>query len=91
MRSVGTRVLCGLAVALSAVMSVGAQERPAAVEKADPRIGLKGGFRDAGQASSNLELIASLPRPEGFFDPKAPAGEPVPPEKDPETEKKEEE
>jgi hypothetical protein len=84
-------VLWCLAVALSAVMSVGAQERPAAVEKADPRIGLKGGFRDAGQASSNLELIASLPRPEGFFDPKAPAGEPVPPEKDPETEKKEEE
>src|SRR5215217_1029543 len=46
----------------------------------DPRVGLKAGFRDAGQAARNLELVASLPKPEGFFDPKAPAGEPTGPE-----------
>jgi hypothetical protein len=84
--------MCCLAVVLSAAIQAGAQEqRPAAEGKADPRLGLKGGFRDAGQASGNLELIANLPKPEGFFDPKAPAGEPTPPEKDPEVAKKEEE
>jgi hypothetical protein len=36
-----------------------------------------------------MELVASLPRPEGFFDPKAPAGGPVPPERDPKTEEAE--
>jgi hypothetical protein len=43
----------------------------------DPRVGLKAGFRDAGQAALNLELVASLPRPAGFFDPKIPAGDPT--------------
>jgi hypothetical protein len=43
-------------------------------------VGLKPGLRDAGQAIRNLELVASVPRPEGFFDPKAPAGLPTPPE-----------
>jgi len=47
----------------------------------DPRVGLKPGVKDAGQAAWNLELIASVPKPSGFFDPKAPAGEPTPAEK----------
>ncbi len=52
----------------------------------DPRVGLKPGLRDAGQAARNMELIASLPKPQGFFDPKAPGGEPTGPEtKEPET------
>lgn len=42
----------------------------------DPRTTLKGGFRDAGQAASNMELIASLPKPTGFFDPTNPEGNP---------------
>ena len=42
----------------------------------DPRTTLKGGFRDAGQAASNMELIASLPKPTGFFDPSNPEGNP---------------
>jgi hypothetical protein len=41
---------------------------------------LKSGFRDAGTAIHNLELIWSLPKPDGFFDPKAPAGTPTPPD-----------
>jgi hypothetical protein len=39
----------------------------------DPRSTLAAGLNDAGQALLNLELLASLPRPPGFFDPKNPA------------------
>ena len=49
----------------------------------DPRVGLKAGFRDAGQAISNMALVATLPKPAGFFDPANPAGNPLPlPKKD---------
>ena len=67
----------GAVLALSAVMS-GAQDRGA-----DPRVNLKPGFRDAGQASRNMELVSSLAKPEGFFDPAQPAGAPTPPEQQP--------
>jgi len=60
------------------VATVSAQEPPAPA--GDPRTALKAGFRDAGTTIRNLELIASLPRPEGFFDPKAPGGLPTPAE-----------
>ncbi|MEO1369602.1 MAG: DUF305 domain-containing protein, partial [Acidobacteriota bacterium] len=43
----------------------------------DPRAGLSAGFQDAGQAISNLELVASLPKPPGFYDPENPAGLPL--------------
>lgn len=39
----------------------------------DPRAGLAAGFRDAEQAISNMELVATLPKPPGFFDPRNPA------------------
>ncbi len=42
----------------------------------DPRAALAAGFDDAGQALLNLELVASLPKPAGFFDPSNPAGLP---------------
>ncbi|MDY6922861.1 MAG: DUF305 domain-containing protein [Pseudomonadota bacterium] len=42
----------------------------------DPRATLKGDFRDAEQAADNLVLLASLPKPAGFFDPQNPAGLP---------------
>ncbi|PWU08014.1 MAG: hypothetical protein C5B51_08555 [Terriglobia bacterium] len=32
----------------------------------DPRIGLKGGLYDAGEAASGMERVASLPKPTGF-------------------------
>jgi len=38
----------------------------------DPRIGLRAGWMDAESAIRNLELVASLPRPEGFFNPATP-------------------
>ena len=45
----------------------------------DPRAGLAAGFDDAGQALMNMELIASLPKPPGFYDPENPAE--LPPER----------
>ena len=47
----------------------------------DPRVHLEAGFRDAGEAAWNLERLATLPKPDGFFDPVAPAGRPAPPQK----------
>jgi hypothetical protein len=38
----------------------------------DPRTGLKAGTKDAGQAIKGLTLVAALPKPTGFFDPKNP-------------------
>ena len=38
----------------------------------DPRVGLKPGLRDAGHAAKNIELVASMTKPEGFMDPPAP-------------------
>ncbi|MCB1669796.1 MAG: DUF305 domain-containing protein [Pseudomonadales bacterium] len=43
----------------------------------DPRVGLAAGFRDAAEASLNMRLLASLPKPPGFFDPANPAGLPA--------------
>ena len=34
----------------------------------------RAGLRDAGMAARNMELLANLPKPDGFFDPAAPAG-----------------
>ncbi len=42
----------------------------------DPRVALAPGFRDAGEAALNMRLVASLPKPEGFFDPANPSGLP---------------
>ncbi len=67
-----------LSLAVLATMVIGqAQERKAN----DPRIGLKPGFRDAGQAILNMELVSSLPKPDGFFDPNEPMGAATPPER----------
>jgi uncharacterized protein (DUF305 family) len=54
-----------------------------AVLSPDPRIGLRAGFRDAGEAAWNLTLAASVPKPDGFFDPDAPAGSPDTPARRP--------
>ena len=75
MRSIPAAMLC------LAVASLAAIEGRAQGGAVDPRIGLSPGFRDAGQAAWNMELIASLPKPDGFFDPSAPAGAPTPPER----------
>jgi len=65
------------AAGVFALVTVSAQQKP------DPRVGLKPGLHDAGEAAWNLERVVNLPKPDGFFDPKAPAGNPAPPEPDP--------
>jgi hypothetical protein len=77
MKSVVMRMGTVAAAAL-ALAAVGiAQEKP---KSTDPRATLKPGFRDAGQVARGLELVAALPKPEGFFDPSTPAGPPTPSE-----------
>ncbi|MSR10580.1 MAG: DUF305 domain-containing protein [Gammaproteobacteria bacterium] len=43
----------------------------------DPRVNLKPGFDDAGQASLNMQLVIAIPKPDGFFDPANPSGLPM--------------
>ncbi|RUO19960.1 DUF305 domain-containing protein [Aliidiomarina iranensis] len=43
----------------------------------DPRAGLTAGFRDAEEAIWNMELLAALPKPAGFYDVENPAGLPA--------------
>jgi hypothetical protein len=80
MRSVAVRAVCLAALMSAAGVHGQAQERPAATAPADPRVGLKAGLKNAGEAARNMERIATLPKPDGFFDPRQPAGEPTEPE-----------
>jgi LVIVD repeat-containing protein len=92
MKAVLTRGLCLAALLASASIIAGAQEKAAngnGSDPRDPRVGLKAGFKDAGQAARNMELVESLPKPEGFFDLKEPAGIPSGPERDPKEAEKE--
>jgi hypothetical protein len=68
MRSVAKKILC-VTGALLALVTVGGAQAPSTTTKTDPRVGLKGGLTDAGVAAKGLELLASLPKPEGFVDP----------------------
>jgi hypothetical protein len=72
-----------LALLASAAMHGAGQQTPAPPLTNDPRVGLKPGLHDAGEAARNMERVANLPKPEGFFDPKAPAGNVAPPERPP--------
>ena len=56
----------------------------------DPRAGLSPGLYDAGEAILNLELISSLSKPDGFFDPNNPSERYEPKENDEEDEDNEE-
>src|SRR5438045_5178374 len=79
LKSLRYGVITAAILALGASV-IGAQE-PRATR--DPRVGLRAGVRDAAQAIRNLELVASLPRPAGFFDPAQPPGPPTPAEPQP--------
>ena len=83
MRSIGNILLYMSLLLVCVGVTGGAQERRGSTPAADPRVGLKAGLRDAGEAAKNMERVATLPKPEGFFDPKAPGGTPTPPERDP--------
>src|SRR5262245_30745888 len=81
MKSVVSKLLCLVAIAGTVAAGV-AQEKPSGPTAStnDPRVGLKPGLRDAGTAIRGMELLSSLPKPEGFFDPKNPGGTPTPAE-----------
>ena len=81
MKSIATRLTILGLVLLGLAVTVIAQQVPAPPLTNDPRVGLKAGLHDAGEAAKNLEKIASLPKPEGFFDPEHPAGTAAPPER----------
>jgi hypothetical protein len=78
----GFRILKGAAIAgitAASFVTVVAQQKPA--DPKDPRVGLKPGLRDAGVAAMGIELVSTRSRPEGFFDPKNPAGLAMPGER----------
>src|SRR5687768_18597885 len=74
MTPVATRLLTVFAFSTSLAIAGIAQDKPATSITNDPRVGLKAGFRDAAVAARGMELVATMPRAEGFYDPKAPAG-----------------
>ena len=84
MRLMTARLTGALVATVAAAIAVGAQghasHSAAHAASDDPRVGLKAGLHNAGSAIRNLELVANLPKPAGFFDPKAPAGLPTGPE-----------
>ncbi|MBY0496843.1 MAG: hypothetical protein K2Y23_21750 [Cyanobacteria bacterium] len=72
----------GAAIAgvLAVAIATGSAQQKAADPK-DPRVGLKPGVKDAGVAAMGLELVSTRFRPEGFYDPKNPAGLAMPGER----------
>ena len=83
MNAVAARMFAVVPALLCLVVAGAAQEKPGSPAAQDPRVGLKPGLRDAGKAARGMELLVNVPKPEGFFDPKAPAGTPTRPERDP--------
>jgi hypothetical protein len=79
MKRVAASLFAVSAVMLAVSIDGRAQDRPVPPPSTDPRATLKAGFRDAGQVARNMELVSTMPKPQGFFDPKAPAGSPAPP------------
>ena len=70
-------------------MEIGRMNAMLAELSSDPRVDLRAGFHDAGEASLNMELVVTRPKPEGFYDPRTPLGRPIPRESSPVVEKAE--
>lgn len=72
-----TAVVSALVWALASLPTDAASQDTTFVWDAqDPRVGLGAGWLDAASAIRNLEMVGSLPRPEGFFDPDNPGAFP---------------
>ncbi|HEX8674424.1 MAG TPA: hypothetical protein VF710_21170 [Longimicrobium sp.] len=52
-----------------AALLLGAAWTPAGAQARDPRIGLRAGWMNAGEAARNMALVSHTPRPTGFIDP----------------------
>jgi hypothetical protein len=81
MKSIAHTLVVAAVALLLFVVAGRAQQRTDAPASTDPRVGLKAGLRDAGEAARNMDRIATVPKPQGFFDPNAPGGPPTPPER----------
>ncbi len=75
--SIGFPALCGAQTNKVGSPATSVFSNPRA-PASDPRIGLKGGYQDAGEAAFGLERLATLPKPPGFA-PGDTAGPPTPP------------
>jgi hypothetical protein len=64
----------GLAVAVAGAGLVGMAQEKGGASATDPRASLKPGLNDAQKIARNIELLSTLGKPSGFFDPKAPSG-----------------
>ena len=60
------------AMILVAVSMLALAQAMSAQIPSDPRVGLRAGWLDAGEAIHNMKVISRTERPEGFFDPKNP-------------------
>ncbi len=69
-----TMSIACLLAGLSGAMAAQGQGQESAPAAPDPRVGLKAGLTDAGQAARGLELVASVPKPPGFDDPQGRGG-----------------
>jgi hypothetical protein len=87
MRSAAVTLAFVSAVLLGALAHGLAQEKGATANTNDPRVHLKAGLKDAGEAAKNMQKLASLFKAEGFYDPNKPAGNEVPPEPPPDAPK----
>ena len=54
---------------LAATLLAAADSYAQGSDSPDPRIGLAPGMHDAGQAAENMELVASVPKPDEFLSP----------------------
>ena len=79
--SLSLPLLCGQASAPAPVVPPPPSTVPmnARTGADDPRVGLKGGLYDAGEAASGLERVASLPKPPGFAPGNVVGVQPAPP------------
>jgi hypothetical protein len=74
------KALLAAAAALALCAQPALAQTPSGPTVTDARFTLKAGVHDAGQASSNIDLVVNVPTPEGFYDPQHPAGLPMNPD-----------
>jgi hypothetical protein len=73
-----SRIAATIALALAAALPMLCAGPTGASIPADPRVGLKAGMNDAGEAAFGMERLTSLPKPSAFTPPAETPDQPVP-------------